>query len=483
MSSAARRAGRLLVAAVPALLVAAVPALPRLVAAFDRRPGRPRRKSGAPPALLAPSVAALLLGACQEQLPTASRDDLVPAGTTVEVVLPFQEFGKDAKVFGGYGRASDLGGGFVALDYGSEIPGEGLAAATLARFGRYPRYVSVTDTTGTTRPDSSISFLSGRVVVRFNADGSVTQGAVEVLAHAVTQPWDHGSADWEHAVDSLNERTPWFAPGGAGGEEIGAVTWDPAAGDSVEFVVDSARVAAWADSTDVSKGVRFSTTAPGVRLQVRSARLWLEALPTINPDTLVQVLAVTEGTTFIYDPQPAPPAAGLRVGGAPAWRSVLELEVPAALDGLPELCTVVACPVAVGEGHVSYAGLVLTSRQSAPAFAPSDTLTLDVRMVLAPEVLPKSPLGPSTTGVPGALLSPEWFSFPAGAQVEVPVTTLIRDILRGETENGEPVTSTVALLSTFEPVSLEYASFEGPGSSSPPGLRLILSFSPGEGGG
>lgn len=461
-----------------------------------RTPGaaRPRRWPGGsrtcpaggarrtPGAALALPVAALLASACQEQLPTASRDDLVPAGTTVEVVLPFESFGDGARVFGGYGRASDLGGGFVALDYGGASPGDGLAAATLARFGDYPVYVSVTDTTGTTRPDSSISFLSGRVVVRFNADGSVTQGPVQVAAHAVTEPWDQASASWEHAVDSVDERTPWSVPGGGRGEQIGTVLWDPASGDSLEFAVDSALVAAWADSADLSKGVRLSTTASGVRLQVQSVRLWLEVLPSINPDTLVQALAVTEGTTFIYDPLPGPPDSGLRVGGAPAWRSVLDLDLPSALDGIPELCAVVACPVAVGEGHVSYAGLLLTSRESAQAFAPSDTLTLDVRMVLAPDVLPKSPLGPSTTGFPGAILSPEWFSFPAGAEVEVPVTTVVRDILRGETENGAPVTSTVALLSAFEPVSLEYVSFEGPGSPSPPRLRLILSFSPEEGG-
>lgn len=427
-------------------------------------------------------VAVILCGACQEQLPTASRDDLVPTGTTVEVVLPFERFGDATRVFGGYGRASDLGGGFVALDYGGAGSGDGLAAATLARFGGYPVYVSVTDTTGTTRPDSSISFLSGRVVVRLNADGSVAQGPVEVAAHAVTEPWDQASAGWEHAVDSIGERTPWSAPGGGRGEQIDAVLWDPASGDSLEFAVDSALVAAWGDSTDLAKGVRLSTTVPGVRLQVQAVRLWLEVLPSINPDTLVQVLAVTEGTTFIYDPLPSPPVSGLRVGGAPAWRSVLDLDLPSTLDGVPELCAVVTCPVAVDEGHVSYAGLVLTSRESARAFAPSDTLTLDVRMVLAPEALPKSPLGPSTTAFPGAVLSPEWFASPAGAEVEVPVTSVVRDILRGETEAGDPVTSTVALLSTFEPVSLEYASFEGPRSSSPPRLRLILSFSPEEGG-
>ena len=424
-----------------------------------------------------------LLAACQEELPTASLEDLVPTGVTVEVVLPFEEFGTSARVFGGYGRPSDLGGGFVARDYGGEAPGEGLAAVTLARFGRYPGSVSVTDTTGTTRPDSSVSFLSGRVVVTFNADGSDASSPVEVVAHAVSEPWDQASAGWEFAVDTLNHRTPWSAPGGGADEEIGSVIWDRSAADSVEFAVDSARVAAWADTADLAKGVRLTTAVPGVRLQVQSVRLWLDALPSINPDTVVQVVAATEGTTFIYDPLPAAPASGLRVGGAPAWRSVLDLNVPSTLDGIPSLCAVVACPVEINEEHISSAELVLTSRASEPAFAPLDTLALDLRMVLAPEVLPKSPLGPSTrTGAAGTILDPAWFSSSPGEPVEVPVTTLVRDILRGETENGDPVTNTVALLSTFEPVSLAYASFDGSGSASPPRLRLILSFPPEDGG-
>ena len=63
--------------------------------------------------------------------------------------------------------------------------------------------------------------------------------------------------------------------------------------------------------------------------------------------------------------------------------------------------------------------------------------------------------------------------------MEVPVTTVVRDLLRGETSDGDPVSNTVALLSTFEPLSIEYASFEdavGPGA---PRLRLILNFGAG----
>ena len=78
------------------------------------------------------------------------------------------------------------------------------------------------------------------------------------------------------------------------------------------------------------------------------------------------------------------------------------------------------------------------------------------------------------------ILSPEWFGPHAGHVVEVPVTELVRDLLRGETADGDPTTGTVALLSSFEPLSLEYASFMGlEGGSGEPELRMILNFARG----
>lgn len=465
----------------------------------SRRPpanARPRTRAAAGPVALALAAVPLVVSACREQLPTATEEGLVPVGTTVEATLSFDEFATAVRIYGGYGRPSDLGGGFVARDFAgadanlSDAPADGLNAATLVNFGDLPQVASVRDTTGTTRPDSSLTFLSGRIVANFDADGSVAQGPVPVLAHEVTEPWDRITATWSFAVDSLERQVPWSTPGGAAGPELGSAVWDMASDDSLEIMVDSAVVAAWGERRDSAgdlRSVRLTSGADGSRLKLRSVRLWLAAQPSLAPDTIVQVLAPSRGTTFLYDPAP-PPATGatLRVGGAPAWRSVLDLNVPRRLTGPPELCDAVGCPVEIDEDHVSYAGLVLSPRRPDPAFAPSDTLAMDVRMVLAPSFLPKSPLGPSnggvggTTGFAGTLLAPDLFDDPGtGETVEIPVTRLIRDLLRGETASGDPVpSSTVALLSTFEPVSIEYASFEGPGSPAAPRLRLILSFSP-----
>ena len=94
-----------------------------------------------------------------------------------------------------------------------------------------------------------------------------------------------------------------------------------------------------------------------------------------------------------------------------------------------------------------------------------------------PDLLPKSPLGPAQTGLTGELLFPNWFGEDLGSVVEIPVTSLIRDLLRGETVDGDSVSNSVALLSAFEPFSLEFATFEGGGTNAAPELRLILTFS------
>lgn len=436
-------------------------------------PTRPRR--GIPAVFLLVGLCA-----CQELLPVVDSDDLVKGGFAIEVVLSFDEFADSARVYGGYGRASDLVGGFVAHEFGAGREGgnpqPGLEAATLMRFGRYPRVVQVLDTTGTVRPDSSLTFLFGRIAARFDTVGSVHDGPVEIFAHALTEPWDGVSATWEFAVDTVGDRVSWSRPGGGAVEDIGSAVWDPESGDSIRIRVDSAWIAEWADTTDPARGVRLSTSAPGVRLRIASSFLELETRPSINPDTIIQVPSGSELTTFIYAPIPSQPRKTLRVGGAPAWRTVLTLDVPRELEGPPELCDVLGCPVEITEEHVSFAALRLVSRAGASAFAPSDTIGIDLRSVLAPEILPKSPLGHSWLTRPEPAPH-EMFAPPAGDVLEIPVTRLVRRLLRDETDEEDPVGATVAILTAFEPVSVEYLTFEGAGSPGAPALRLVLNFS------
>lgn len=436
----------------------------------------------------APALAAaalLTFGGCTDEIPTAARDELVQPGVAVEITLPYDDFVTSTAVHGGYGRASQLGGGVVAHEFGpgpdeEGVEGPGLDAATLVRFAQFPPTITVVDTAGTNRIDTLPAFESAEILVRFDTVGSILGGPVEITAHRVREDWDPVSADWDFAVDTLGAMVPWSEPGGGEVEEIARAVWDPAAGDTVQIVLDSALIEEWKDSTVTSRDVRLSTNDPGVRLRVTLVRILLNTVPSINPDTLVRVAVPTTAATFIYTPRPRAPASALRVGGAPAWRTIFNFNVPRFLNGHPDLCDALGCPVAISADQISYAGLQLTTVAGSPAFAPSDTLILDVRMVTAPDFLPKSPLGPSTLSRRGGgVLAPEVFRPPAGQAVEIPVTELVRDQLRGEGASGGPVTSTLALLSILEPWSIEYASFAGRTSRSPPSLRLILNFSRG----
>jgi len=420
-----------------------------------------------------------VLVACQDLFPTVNEPGLVPVKvTTIEVTLSFDEFLSQVRTFPGFGHTSELGKGFVAHEFG-----EDLKASTLVRFARYPPSVSLVDSTGTTRPDSSLTFLSGELIVRIDAEASIHDGPVAIQVDLLSEDWHAGSATWEHAVDTVGGRTVWSEPGGGFTTPLGSGIWDPAEGDSIVIAVDSTQLRLWADTTDGGRGIRISTNQPGVRLAVPSPILILETLPSINTDTIIQLPVGAGLLNFIYDPLADPPPAGIRVGGAPAWRSVLDLTIPTELNGPPALCAAVGgCPVVLNPEVVSFAGLRLTTTAGPVAFTPSDTLSLDLRSVLAPSLLPKSPLGPTRTAIGGEILLPQWFGAEVGHVVEASVTSLVRDILRGETEDGDPVSTSLALLSSFEPLSLEFVTFEGGGAPQAPQLRLILTFSERVGG-
>ena len=448
----------------------------------NRAVRRSRCSRGTVRGLLAAAPILALLSGCGELIPFVEDEHLIKSGYVIELTFPFDDFASGARVYGGYGLASQLSGGFLAHEFGAQDdegdPQEtGLSARTLARFPNYPEVAEVLDTLGVIRIDSLLTFVSGKVVARIDTVASVHDGPVEIVAHALSEPWDAQSATWEYAVDTIGHRTPWTTPGGGAARRIGSTIWDPEEGDTVRILVDSAQVAEWGDTANVGRGLRLSTTTQGVRLRAGFPLLRLDTRPSINPDTLIELAHAAQINTFIYAPKASQPRKTLRVGGAPAWRSVLHFDLPTELDGPPELCEALDCPVEIGEEHVSFAALRLITRVGPRAFAPSDTVPLDLRSVLAPEVLPKSPLGHSRIGAHE--VPPELFAAPAGEVVELPVTTLVRDLLRGETASGDPVSSSAAILTTVEPYSIDHLTFEGADSPLAPSLRVILIFARG----
>ncbi|MEQ8330764.1 MAG: hypothetical protein RH859_09935 [Longimicrobiales bacterium] len=418
-----------------------------------------------------------LLGtvACQELVPTSVDDDLLPpAPVTVEVRLGWDAFGSGLQVLGGYGAPQELGSGVTARLFAGT-----LNARTLARFTGFPQAATVQDSAGNTRADSALTFVGGWVVARVDTLSSVADGPVTLRLGALQQAWHARTATWELAVDTINDRASWGEAGGGPVVDLGEAVWDPAAGDSVRFPVDSAQVAAWADTLDLTRGVRLDAVTEGARLRITNVFLRLDTRSSLAPDTTLVLTAPRRDLTFVYDPLPDPPPDGLRVGGAPSWRSVMDISVPATLSGPPSLCTV-GCPFALTADRLNYAALVLRTRASSPAFQPTDTVTLDLRPVLLRSALPKAPLGSSLTASLGRRVAPDLFGSRPGAEIEIPLTQFVRDLLRGETATGTDPPNTLALLTTFEPLSIAFASFWGPGSGADlePVLKLIVTAGP-----
>lgn len=413
----------------------------------------------------------LLAGiACGEQSPTSVDPDLLPIRpTSIEVRLTWEEFGSNLEVFGGYGSPRELGSGVVAHAFGGVLEGR-----TLVRFLDLPTSATVTDTTGTSRSDTLLTLKGGRIVAFLDTLQSVAPGPVTLEIGALHQRWDAGSLSWAMAVDTAGDRVAWDEPGAGPVDRVATAVWDPASGDSVVFALDSAQVEIWRDTSQVNQGAVLGMVSEGARLKVNNIAFRANVVPSVRPDTTVTLSAGREAFSFVYTPEPGAPTGSLRVGGAPAWRTVLDIDVPVRLTGPASLCAAAGCPVELTPTRVNYAALVLRGQRTEAAFQPSDSLPLDVRAVHQRSAMPKSPLGPTLVGPFGRNVAPGPFGDGEGTEVEIPITSFVRAILEGDSVGGFPPSRSLALLSAFEPSSITFASFFGPGTPGAPVLKLIV---------
>jgi len=426
------------------------------------RKGRARHLA-APLTAFVAAAAVLAFASCTNDTATGLDDDLLPLRPrTIEVRLPWSQFGVGIDVIGGYGLVSETPSVVLADDYQGQLDARALAAF------RYPPDVSVDDTTGVVRIDTAYVPVGGRLLVRIDTIG---QEDFHIVAGLLLDRWDRTSATWEVAVDSVTMSRLWEEPGAGPVVPVGSADWTPEMGDSLIVPIDSLAVATWADTSQAS-GLRLELETPGRLVRILELGLEVDARPSVNPDTLVAVETATGNVTFIYSPSPPDPSGGLRVGGVPAWRTVMRLNVPLVLDGPPELCAEVTCPFEIDPSRVNLAAIALTTTVPDAGFRPVDTLQLDARGILAPELLPKSPLGSSLAS--GGVLVPSEAFGGSTREVEIPVTSFVADLLRGETSTGgQPLTS-LAIVDLFEPRSFPYATFAGPGQEGEPFLRMIV---------
>ena len=415
------------------------------------------------------AVAALLAGACGYETPTSVDGVTFPVTVvTSEVHLPHDQFARGVRVFGGFGRASDVAVRLVATEFGEDD----LEARTLVRFGPIPRSASIRDTAGTTVTDPNLTLVGGRAVLRFDTLAAPS-APVTLSASLISERWHPPSATFVHAVDTLGEQVPWTSLGGGDATPIATAVWDPAESDSAFFAIDTLVIKAW-DTEDEARGMLVRMVTPGARVKVRSANLVMDALPSIRSDTMVTTDTFSEHLTFIYDPVPSLPEGALQIGGAPAWRTVFEVQLPASLPIEGDVCPSGRCTLPLTADGITQAALVLTPGPTDAALRPTDTLFVDARPIPSPEYLPRSPLGNSIQ-VPVVQVPPEVFVGEEGSVVEIPITSFVRDLARGITEDSVPAPNTLALLAAIEPQSFELMRFLGPGSSSPPLLRILVS--------
>lgn len=423
------------------------------------------------------SALALLLAAglyaCSEVTPTSVTDDLLPVSpVTVDIRLSWDEFASALEVHGGFGVPADKGTGTLANDYRGLLD-----ARTLARWARFGLDELITDSVGTLVHDTLAVPINARLVVRFDTATSRPAGPVTISAHRLATEWDERTASWTHAVDSAGDRRPWTEEGAGPAIRAGQAVWSRLDGDSLVLPVDTAAVRAWADSLGSERGLRLDIESTDERIEVRDVQLRYDLKPSVRRDTVFARVVVPEALTFIYTPVPGPPESGLRVGGVPAWRSVIHMDLPLVLNGPAELCAAFGCPFELTAESVNHASLVLRAKPSEPAaFHPTDTVNVDVRPVLAPERLPRAPLGGQIAGALGRALAP--FAFTNSIEVSIPVTSFVRAQLEEPEEGQLAATHALALLQLREPASIAFASFAGPGEPGEPQLRLILTAIP-----
>ena len=383
---------------------------------------------------------------------------------TVEALIPFGDFVDDVQVFGGYGSAADLGRGFVAQDF------DGLNVRTLVHLGDYPTTADQT-------------FSGGRVVLFFDTLRGSVNAPATVELFGVQEQWHAPTVTWEVVVDTAGDRREWSQPGGGVTTLLGGGIFDirsnegeaAALTDSVSILVDSATVAALGDPTSGTTGLLVAGADPGAFLHLVDLRLRISTVASSQPDSVFEVTPPAGDLSFMFDPAPTAPLGWLRVGGTPAWRSVLTMSMPRTVTGTPEVCGAVGCEVDLTEVDLNLAELVLTTRQSELEFQPQDTTRVNIATVLSPELLPRAPLGEPFLAFPRSF-APALFLELAGTQVALSVTTLVTGILGiAAVTDTVPVTS-IVLFSNPEPSRIGFASFEGAGGAGAPALRLLYTI-------
>lgn len=358
-----------------------------------------------------------LVVACGDESPTGVGAGLLPPDViqTVEIVLGPEQYLVFDTAFGLYSDPRDMDFLVVA----NQLDG-GMSANSLVRFN-IPTALSVIDTLGVGRLDSVPTWIGGTLRMQFDT-AFATGYPIRLAVYRTAEDWD-GSATWQLRRDTGSVQQPWATPGGTRGPLV-ATTTIMAVRDTVEIPVDSATLALWADTANAARGAVVVMESQDGRIRTTLPVLELRGRSSYRPDTVYTATASAPTHTFVYTPAQPEVGSQPRVGGTPAWRTVMRLRER--LDTLSFACPGVPnCRYRLSEANLSYAGLRLQPTPAPPGFHPEGPLTIVAYLLLPSPQLPlqRSPLS-EVIGV--STVQGSSFRSPDAPVIEVPLTELIR---------------------------------------------------------
>jgi hypothetical protein len=423
------------------------------------------------------ALSGLFLAACSDTIPTSGDPGLIPVDAETFVVeLPWSAFGADFRVDGGYGSARDLPNAILSRVEEGDGHSRGLI-----RWTRFPAAVPVVLPGNETPVNDTIwTPVGGDLILRVDTARVIGGESFQIDVDRVLEPFDPATAGWVQAVDTVGDRRAWSTPGGGQRVRLGSTQWEPALGDSIFIPLDSATAVLLSDPDQAHRAVAVSTPDDGAYLRLFDAFLRLRVRPSLQPDSTRFLQPVNKEITFIHSGVVGDSDDRIAVGGVPAVRTSFRFELPASVTASGSVCGgPPTCQVELTADRVVYAGLLLTSVVPAdPLLAPVDTISVDLRPVLAPQLLPRAPLGLPLQAA-ARRVPPSAFRDEPGRTVEIAVTRYFRDLIRGPEPGEDALTSTVSIMVASEPSGLGVATFGGPASAVPPRLRLILTRSAG----
>ncbi|MDH3734280.1 MAG: hypothetical protein OEU54_12140 [Gemmatimonadota bacterium] len=147
----------------------------------------------------------------------------------------------------------------------------------------------------------------------------------------LAQGFSTDSASWLTAGPGR----PWMTPGGDFGVQLAEAVVTEVA-DSIVFQIEvdqDSLMKAWQDS-DGETGFAFLVEGPATTLNVRNMVFRYDALLEGREQPVNQSQSLTTNT-FIVDPPTPAVGEALRVGGLPASRIYLDVEIPQFIEGIP----------------------------------------------------------------------------------------------------------------------------------------------------